>query len=125
MVVTGGMPKIDRTPKVFYGGKQKRPDATYCRPVVSPNGEFVGQVAEGNTMTVPGHHCINMYFLFPDISSSSVFFFSFLAPPPILLFQGTAKTFATRWKRPTKVRPGGASERRTTVPKSCITLRKI
>ena len=124
MVVTGGMPKIDRTPKVFYGGKQKRPDATYCRPVVSPNGEFVGQVAEGNTMTVPGHHCINMYFLFLDISSSSIFFF-LGTPPPILLFQGTAKTFATRWKRPTKVRPGGANERRTTVPKSCITLRKI
>ena len=123
MVVTGGMPKIDRTPKVFYGGKQKRPDATYCRPVVSPNGEFVGQVAEGNTMNVPGHHYINMYFLFPDISSSVFFFLG--TPPPILLFQETAKTFATRWKRPTKVRPGGASERRTTVPKSCITLRKI
>ena len=48
MVISGGMPKIDRTPKVFYGGKQKRPDATYVRPVVSPTGEFVGQVAEGN-----------------------------------------------------------------------------
>ena len=48
MVVSGGLPKIDRTPKVFYGGKQKRPDATYVRPVVSPSGEFVGQVAEGN-----------------------------------------------------------------------------
>ncbi len=43
-----GMPKIDRTLKVFYGGRQKRPDATYVRPVVSPAGELVGQVAEGN-----------------------------------------------------------------------------
>jgi len=52
MVVSGGMPKIDRTPKVFYGGKQKRPDATYVRPVISPSGEFVGQVAEGNRKDV-------------------------------------------------------------------------
>lgn len=43
-----GMPKIDRTLKVFYGGKQKRPDATYVRPVVNPAGEYVGSVAEGN-----------------------------------------------------------------------------
>ena len=52
MVVSGGMPKIDRTPKVFYGGKQKRPDATYVRPVISPSGEFIGQVAEGNRKDV-------------------------------------------------------------------------
>jgi aldehyde dehydrogenase (NAD+) len=52
MVVSGGMPKIDRTPKVFYGGKQCRPDATYVRPVISPNGEFIGQVAEGNRKDV-------------------------------------------------------------------------
>lgn len=42
------LPKIDRTLKVFYGGKQKRPDAKYARPVVSPSGQLVGQVAEGN-----------------------------------------------------------------------------
>lgn len=39
---------IDRTPKLFIGGKQKRPDGHYVRPVNNPDGELVGQVGDGN-----------------------------------------------------------------------------
>jgi aldehyde dehydrogenase (NAD+) len=39
---------IDRTAKLFIGGKQVRPDAGYSLPVYSPSGELVGEVGEGN-----------------------------------------------------------------------------
>jgi aldehyde dehydrogenase (NAD+) len=39
---------IDQTPKFFIGGKQTRPDGNYNLSVLSPEGEFVGQVGEGN-----------------------------------------------------------------------------
>ena len=39
---------IDRTAKLFIGGKQARPDGGYSRAVLSPAGEIVGQVGEGN-----------------------------------------------------------------------------
>lgn len=39
---------IDRTLKMYIGGGQKRPDAPYARPVMSPDGKVVGQVSEGN-----------------------------------------------------------------------------
>lgn len=39
---------IDRTLKMYVGGAQKRPDAPYARPVVTPSGKVVGQVGEGN-----------------------------------------------------------------------------
>ncbi|XP_065831165.1 aldehyde dehydrogenase family 16 member A1-like [Oscarella lobularis] len=42
------VPSIDRTLKMYIGGAQKRPDAPYARPVVSPSGNVVGQVGEGN-----------------------------------------------------------------------------
>ena len=32
---------IDRTPKVYIGGKQKRPDGNYARPQYGPNGVLV------------------------------------------------------------------------------------
>jgi len=38
---------IDHTVKMYVGGKQKRPDAPYTRPVLSPSGVHIGQVAEG------------------------------------------------------------------------------
>ena len=41
-------PRVDRTPKLFIGGKQARPDSGYSRRVVAPNGEVVGEVGEGN-----------------------------------------------------------------------------
>lgn len=33
---------------MYYGGKQARPDAPYCRPVLSPNGTVIAHVGEGN-----------------------------------------------------------------------------
>ena len=38
-------PAIDRTPKLFIGGKQARPDSGYSRRISAPNGELVGEVA--------------------------------------------------------------------------------
>ncbi|MFM0336736.1 aldehyde dehydrogenase family protein [Paraburkholderia fungorum] len=39
---------IDRTAKLFIGGKQVRPDSGYSRPVYAPDGTPVGEVGEGN-----------------------------------------------------------------------------
>jgi len=44
----GKLPVIDRTPKLFIGGKQVRPDGYYTRPVCGPDGAVVGQVGDGN-----------------------------------------------------------------------------
>jgi aldehyde dehydrogenase (NAD+) len=41
-------PGIDRTPKLFIGGKQARPDSGYSRPILNQKGEIVGEVGEGN-----------------------------------------------------------------------------
>ena len=41
-------PALDRTPKMYVGGKQVRPDGAYTIPVLNPNGELVGQVGDGN-----------------------------------------------------------------------------
>jgi aldehyde dehydrogenase (NAD+) len=43
-----GVPAIDRTPKLFIGGKQARPDSGYSRKILGPGGEIVGEVPEGN-----------------------------------------------------------------------------
>ena len=42
------LPAIDRTPKMFIGGKQTRPDSGYSRDVYDPQGQVIGQVGEGN-----------------------------------------------------------------------------
>jgi aldehyde dehydrogenase (NAD+) len=42
------MPPIDRTPKLFIGGKQARPDGAYTRRILSPSGVQVGEAPEGN-----------------------------------------------------------------------------
>jgi aldehyde dehydrogenase (NAD+) len=42
------LPAIDRTPKMFIGGKQVRPDSGYSRDVYDPAGHVIGQVGEGN-----------------------------------------------------------------------------
>ncbi|MCU0636783.1 MAG: aldehyde dehydrogenase family protein, partial [Gemmatimonadaceae bacterium] len=39
---------IDRTPKLYIGGKQVRPDSGYSRPVKAPDGTLVGEVGDGN-----------------------------------------------------------------------------
>ncbi len=43
-----GVRVIDRTPKLFIGGKQVRSDGNYTRPVLAPDGTLVGQAADGN-----------------------------------------------------------------------------
>ena len=42
------MPPVDRTPKMYIGGKQVRPDGHYTRTVLGPDGKIVGQVGDGN-----------------------------------------------------------------------------
>jgi aldehyde dehydrogenase (NAD+) len=47
-----GLPPIDRTAKLFIGGKQARPDSGYSRKVLDPRGSVVGEVGEGNRKDV-------------------------------------------------------------------------
>ncbi len=42
------IPHIDRTPKMYIGGKQVRPDGNYTCAVLNPHGEIIGQVGDGN-----------------------------------------------------------------------------
>jgi aldehyde dehydrogenase (NAD+) len=46
------LPPIDRTPKLFIGGKQARPDSGYSLAVRGPGGARVGEVGEGNRKDV-------------------------------------------------------------------------
>ncbi|MDX1530344.1 MAG: aldehyde dehydrogenase family protein, partial [Rhodothermales bacterium] len=43
---------IDRTAKLYIGGKQARPDGNYSRPVLGPKGDVVGYVGDGNRKDV-------------------------------------------------------------------------
>jgi aldehyde dehydrogenase (NAD+) len=45
---SSALPAIDRTPKLFIGGKQARPDSGYTRAVRSLAGVTVGEVGDGN-----------------------------------------------------------------------------
>ena len=51
-VPLSGLPPIDRTYKLFIGGKQARPDQGYSRKIVGPDGRVLGEVAEGNRKDV-------------------------------------------------------------------------
>ncbi|MGD0485152.1 MAG: aldehyde dehydrogenase family protein, partial [Gemmatimonadales bacterium] len=42
----------DRTPKLFIGGKQRRPDGGYSRKVLAADGGLLGEVGEGNRKDV-------------------------------------------------------------------------
>ncbi len=42
------LPAIDRTPKLFIGGKQVRPDSGYSLAIYNPAGQHIGEVGEGN-----------------------------------------------------------------------------
>jgi len=46
--ITEALPPIDRTPKLFVGGKQVRPDSGYARVIADPKGRRIGEVGEGN-----------------------------------------------------------------------------
>ncbi len=41
-------PGIDRTAKLYIGGKQARPDGGYSRPVIGAKGDSLGEVGDGN-----------------------------------------------------------------------------
>ena len=45
---TAALPPLDRTPTLFIGGKQARPDSGYSRRIVAPDGRHLGEVGEGN-----------------------------------------------------------------------------
>ncbi len=47
-----GLPPLDRTPKLYIGGKQARPDSGYSVPVCDPQGKVIGEVGEGNRKDV-------------------------------------------------------------------------
>jgi aldehyde dehydrogenase (NAD+) len=42
------LPAIDRTPKMYIGGKQARPDSGYSQFVYGSSGEILGEVGDGN-----------------------------------------------------------------------------
>jgi aldehyde dehydrogenase (NAD+) len=42
------LPLIDRTPKLYIGGKQVRPDSGYSLPVLDRSGKHLGEVGQGN-----------------------------------------------------------------------------
>jgi aldehyde dehydrogenase (NAD+) len=44
----GGLPAIDRTAKLYIGGKQSRPDGEAMRKIYGPGGQLLGEVGEGN-----------------------------------------------------------------------------
>ena len=50
--VTDGLASIDRTPKLYIGGKQSRPDSGYSYPVVNSKGEHVAELGLGNRKDV-------------------------------------------------------------------------
>ena len=43
---------IDRTPKLYIGGKQSRPDGGYSRAVAGADGSVIGEAGEGNRKDV-------------------------------------------------------------------------
>jgi aldehyde dehydrogenase (NAD+) len=42
------LPHVDRTPKMYIGGKQVRPDGQYTLSVLNSKGQEIGQVGDGN-----------------------------------------------------------------------------
>jgi len=47
-VASDGLPPVDRTPKLYIGGKQVRPDSGYALPIVGADGRRLGDVGRGN-----------------------------------------------------------------------------
>ncbi|MES2306880.1 MAG: aldehyde dehydrogenase family protein [Gemmatimonadota bacterium] len=43
-----GLPGVDRTPKLYIGGKQARPDSGYSLPVHGAKGEVIAEIGRGN-----------------------------------------------------------------------------
>ncbi|MES2125123.1 MAG: aldehyde dehydrogenase family protein [Gemmatimonadota bacterium] len=51
-VSASGVSGIDRTPKLYIGGKQARPDSGYSLPVLSAKGDVIAEVGRGNRKDV-------------------------------------------------------------------------
>ncbi|QJR38101.1 aldehyde dehydrogenase family protein [Gemmatimonas groenlandica] len=51
-LTTSTLPAMDRTPKLFIGGKQARSDSGYSRRVLGAHGRVVGEVGDGNRKDV-------------------------------------------------------------------------
>jgi aldehyde dehydrogenase (NAD+) len=51
-VRAGQAPPIDRTAKLYIGGKQTRPDSGYSLPVHDRNGVIIGEAGQGNRKDV-------------------------------------------------------------------------
>jgi aldehyde dehydrogenase (NAD+) len=47
-VTDSALPVIDRTPKLYIGGKQARPDSGYSIQIKDSSGALIGEVGEGN-----------------------------------------------------------------------------
>jgi len=48
----GGNGLVDRTAKMYIGGRQARPDGNYSYPVLDPDGRLVGYAGDGNRKDV-------------------------------------------------------------------------
>jgi len=46
--IESAMPALDRTVKLYIGGKQARPDSGYSMEVLGPNGKLLGEAPLGN-----------------------------------------------------------------------------
>ncbi len=49
---SGALDGVDRTAKLYVGGKQSRPDGGYSTPIYSAKGELLGQVPKANRKDV-------------------------------------------------------------------------
>jgi aldehyde dehydrogenase (NAD+) len=47
-VTSEGLPPLNRTAKLYIGGKQTRPDGNYSRVVCGADGKIIGHVSDGN-----------------------------------------------------------------------------
>jgi aldehyde dehydrogenase (NAD+) len=47
-----GLPRVDRTPKLYVGGRQVRPDSGYSYPVRGADGRHLGEAGLGNRKDV-------------------------------------------------------------------------
>jgi aldehyde dehydrogenase (NAD+) len=45
---SAALPSIDRTPKLYVGGKQVRPDSGYALPISAADGAYLSEVGRGN-----------------------------------------------------------------------------
>ena len=54
--IAAAVPPIDRTAKLYIGGKQARPDGAYSLPITTPDGKIIDLVGDGN-IKLAGDEC--------------------------------------------------------------------